>query len=266
MDIQILEMDIEIMHVTSGEIRFPQRQAVINYGSATVTTYNLVNCIAIGGRFKDKKGEPGIFFTHESPTDKDNQKKKLSQIKHILEDAVISDIFIFRLADGSNGEIIAEMFTFIRSVFRIEPQILNYGCDTRIFYGIPKCGKASISTDTISVDMVPIQVEADDRDRGSGGAGSGGTSKPLYSSDDVDTFEPLYLKDKDGDIIIECPICKSKSGRLLEAIFHFYGCPNTGKRPDLSKKPAKGGRRKKTPKQRQKIRRTKKRLNRHRSK
>ena len=35
-----------------NETEFEQRDAVINYGYGQVSTYNLVNCIAIGGVFE----------------------------------------------------------------------------------------------------------------------------------------------------------------------------------------------------------------------
>lgn len=45
------------------ETEFPQEEAVINLGEPQVSTYNLVNCIAIGGIFELTDG---TFLTHES--------------------------------------------------------------------------------------------------------------------------------------------------------------------------------------------------------
>ena len=55
---------MQITHVNSGELKFKQKESIINYGDATISTYNLVNCIAIGGRFNYKEGGgdlKGIF-------------------------------------------------------------------------------------------------------------------------------------------------------------------------------------------------------------
>ena len=52
----------------NNETEFEQHDAVINYGSAPISTFNLVNCLAIGGVF-ELDGHRGTFLTHESPTD-----------------------------------------------------------------------------------------------------------------------------------------------------------------------------------------------------
>ena len=38
--------------INQMETQFEQKEAIINYGSAPISTFNLVNCIAIGGIFK----------------------------------------------------------------------------------------------------------------------------------------------------------------------------------------------------------------------
>jgi hypothetical protein len=242
---------MEIKHVNSGEVRFKQGESVVNYGDATITTYNLVNCIAIGGRFMYKeegKVVPytgggsflnGIFFTHESPTDKEEHKLKLRRIKEILKDALITEIFVFRIdesqaaknkytsgyASGSTTEeIIDEMIRATTSIFGIEPKILVYTCDIKT----ARCGKASISVDSVRTNLETMTMN------------SMGKNSTEESSSVVDTFEPKYLKNKYGDTVIQCPICGSTSGTFLE-ITHNYNCPNRGKRADLSDKPAEGG-------------------------
>lgn len=77
--------EIQIITENSTETEFEQRDAVINYGSASISTYNLVNCIAIGGVF-EIEGQKGSFLTHESPLDYQEQRKKLSEIKSILDE------------------------------------------------------------------------------------------------------------------------------------------------------------------------------------
>lgn len=234
-------MEIDTTHFNSKEVKFPQKKAIINYGDATVTTYNLVNCIAIGGRFNDKANMPGIFFTHESPTDKIIQKKKLEKIKDILKDTVISNIFIFRIdpsqaskniySNGSNTEkIIAEMIDFTRGIFGIEPTILNYMCDIKTF----RCGKASISVSSVATNLEII---------------TNNSSNLRETNNSREIFQPNYLKNKYGDLIIECPSCKYLSGNTL-ILTHRYDCPNKNKKPDLSNKPENGGRRSNTRKSR----------------
>jgi hypothetical protein len=244
-------METEIKHVNSGEIRFKQGESVVNYGDATITTYNLVNCIAIGGRFAYKEGRKfvpyeeqgpylnGIFFTHESPTDKEEHKLKLSRIKEILKDAFITEIFVFRIhhsqadqtrytsgyASGSTTEeIIDEMIRSTTSIFGIEPKILVYSCDIKTF----RCGKASISVDSVRTNIESMTMN------------SMGANVTEEDSSAVGTFEPTYLKNQYGDTVIQCPICGNISGTSLE-ITHNYNCIHRGKRADLSHKPAEGG-------------------------
>jgi hypothetical protein len=225
---------IDSGNIDSGTIDFPRGESIINYGTATVSTYNLVNCIAIGGRFKYGENSTGIFFTHESPTDSRVHKNTLQTIKDTLKDTLVTHLYIFRIepsqaekgtyADGSTTEsVIAEMIRFTRDLFALEPIILNYECDTKTF----RCGKASISVDDARTSMAGL-VEDD-------------LVEPTPDVTPVlGIFEPNYLKNKSGDTIIECPICNSKSGTTLE-ITHAYDCPNKGKKADLSRKPSKGG-------------------------
>jgi hypothetical protein len=134
-----------------------------------------------------------------------------------------------------NGQVTSESYLALRRL----PIIVNSG-DVSLFRGLESSGGSG----SPFISLREVESAA----RRSGGGGSGGT------------FEPIYLKNKTGDIIIECPLCNEKSGTQLESIVHRYNCPNKDKKPDISKKPAKGGRRKKTPKPRQKFRRTKKHL------
>lgn len=231
---------MKITHVNSGEVKFKQKESIINYGDSTITTYNLVNCIAIGGRFNYKEGErdlKGIFFTHESPTDKQIHKQKLQEIQNILKDNIITDIFFFRIEpsqaakekynDGSTTEdIIAEMISFTRGIFGIEPNILTYTCDINSF----RCGKASISLEGVRTNLEIITINS--------------SPVPEDASKIFSLFEPIYLKNEYGNTIVQCPICGSKSGILLQ-IPHVYNCPNKGKKENLSHKPQEGGGRKK---------------------
>jgi len=252
---------MKITHVNSGEVKFKQGESIINYGDATISTYNLVNCIAIGGRF-NYKGEgrdlKGIFFTHESPTDKDKQKAKLQRINDILKDNLITDIFFFRIdpsqtskniyGDGSTTEeIITEMISFTRGMFGLEPNILTYACDIKTF----RCGKASISVDSVRTNLEIITMNSS-------------PSSPVVKDDSniFSTFEPNYLKNKDGDTIIQCPICGNKSGTLLQ-ITHTYDCPNKGKKANLLHKPAEGGNRNKKRKTYKSSKKSQRRITRH---
>jgi hypothetical protein len=226
----------KITHINSGDVIFPQRESIINYGTATISTYNLVNCIAIGGRFKYGGDSIGIFFTHESPEDIHVHKQTLKIIKDTLGDNLVTNLYIFRIEpsqaarntyrDGSTTEsVIAEMIKFTREMFGVEPTILNYECDLKKY----RCGKASISVDdarTALTDFVPV------------------APAPEATQTITGTFEPTYLKNKDGDTIVQCPVCSGKSGTTLE-ITHSYDCSNKGKKEDLSHKPPKGGIRRK---------------------
>jgi len=47
---------IHVFETDNQEISFPQRKAVINFGTSSVKTFGLINCIAIGGLFSDGDG------------------------------------------------------------------------------------------------------------------------------------------------------------------------------------------------------------------
>jgi len=72
----------------ADEIRFPEMDALINLGDASISTQELINCIAIGGEFIDIITEkPGTFLTHESPVNYKVLKTKLTHIKKILTES-----------------------------------------------------------------------------------------------------------------------------------------------------------------------------------
>ena len=151
------------------ETEFEQNSAVINYGSGKISTYNLVNCLAIGGVF-EINGEYGTFLTHESPTDHIEQINKLNKIKTKLDEkkATITQIVLFRIDKGASDvykdgltttSIIELMNTFSKDLFKLVPDIIDYSCDlTNIL--APKCGKAIISPTEHKSVIIPFRSSA----------------------------------------------------------------------------------------------------------
>jgi len=220
----------EIRKITENqtETQFEQKEAIINYGSAPISTFNLVNCIAIGGIFKISERH-GTFLTHESPTDYIELQNKLTKIKKILDsnDATITSIVIFRINDPSksiyaNGltteDIINLMNTFSINLFLLEPIMIEYSCNISKL----SCGKAIISPTHYSTSLIPIRL----------------TSPVSRSSKPRETFEVSVLKNKDGKNIYKCPLCKAITGTAAPenpedtSLFtHDFNCPNKGKIP-----------------------------------
>ena len=248
---------MKITNQPSGEIRISQRESIINYGNATITTFNLVNCIAIGGRFKipDEENISGIFLTHESPQDKFILKQKLSEIKTELSKYLIDSIILFRIDESqvskdrySNGknteENIQEMISFIETLFNIKPEITNYTCDIKTF----QCGKASISPSNFTTSMELI----------SNTNLSSNNNVINTQGSNTETFEPIWLKNRSNDWVAQCPICKTISGTFINAMVHTFVCSNKNKTPSLINKPANGGRKTRKRNKSKKTRRVKK--------
>lgn len=215
------------------EYEFAQKSAIINYGVAPISTYNLVNCIAIGGIFRLPSGQTGSFLTHESPTDYIEQQRKLQQIKSILDtkSAEYIKLVIFRIdnpatntySDGLTTEkIIQIMKEFSKKLFIIEPEEQLYSCDIKSF----RCGKATISPEKHSSNMHNFVLTNNS---------SGEAAAPSYSSGAAaaaapsGTFKPICLTNAAGNRIIQCPICKSISGTSWEYLSHAYNCTNKNK-------------------------------------
>ena len=219
-----------------AETEFEQKYAIINYGSAPISTYNLVNCIAIGGVF-ELDGKLGTFLTHESPTDNLEHQSKLNKIKQILDTkgAKITKIVLFHIdepatdvyKDGSTTtSIISLMIDFCKKIFDLEPNIHYYTCDISNF----RCGKAIISPTTYNSVTTPIVPPDIDRRRD--------YVETASEKSNLQTFKVTVLTNKDGDKIYQCPTCLTKTGTdapkfpTNTSLFaHNFDCSNKGKIP-----------------------------------
>jgi hypothetical protein len=213
------------------ETEFEQKHAVINYGIGPISTYNLVNCIAIGGVFTSLSGKDGTFLTHESPIDYREQISKLIKIKTILDkkNATIIKIVIFRIDepakdiyndDLTTTDIINLMINFSSNLFHLTPNIINYSCDNSTM----RCGKAIISPTRHDSELTKIRLDFD--------------VTPTSLVKPSETFIVEVLHNNYGEKIYECPICKSKSGSHAPknptntSLFsHKFNCPNKNKIP-----------------------------------
>jgi len=209
------------------ETEFEQKSAVINYGSGKISTYNLVNCLAIGGVF-EINGEYGTFLTHESPTDYLEQQNKLNKIKTKLDGkkATITQIVLFRIDQGSktvykNGlttaQIIELMYTFSEDLFKLTPDIIEYSCDLTIFP--PKCGKAIISPTEHKSVIIPFRSSP-----------PSAPSAPSTPSEPRGEFIVEVAQNNWGDKIYQCPECGTSTGTAL-VFSHNFGCSNKNKIP-----------------------------------
>jgi hypothetical protein len=221
----------EIKEITTEtETEFQQRHAVINYGSGPVSTYNLVNCIAIGGVF-EISGKPGTFLTHESPTDYLEQQSKLNTIKTKLYEkkAIITKIVIFRINDPSTTvykdgltttEIIGSMTTFSKELFGLEPFIQPYSCDISNW----RCGKAIISPTEHESVLTQLRFDSDET--------------PSPSIEPLGTFKVKVLYNEKGKKIYQCPECGIITGTAAPEhpnntsyFSHKHVCSNKNKIP-----------------------------------
>ena len=226
-----------------NETEFEQHNAVINYGSAQISTFNLVNCLAIGGVF-ELDGHIGTFLTHESPTDFKEQERKLYKIKNILDNkkARIIQIIFFRTdklesevyldLDGlTTTSIISSMLDYCRRLFGLEPKIHNYTCDTSNPLNM-MCSKAIISPTQYNSSVIPLRISSEIPLRIS----SKIDTRKIASSKETFNVEVLY--NAAGDKIYKCPVCNNITGiRAPEepndtSLFvHTFDCPNKNKIP-----------------------------------
>jgi hypothetical protein len=215
------------------ETEFEQTDAVINYGLAPISTFNLVNCLAIGGVF-ELDGHIGTFLTHESPTDYIEHKRKLTQIKQILDDknATITQIMFFPPNEPgaevySSGltttSIISLMIDHCRELFRLEPNIHYYTCVHTNNVLTTMCGKAIISPTQYTSTLIPIR---------------GSKEKQSVDTKPKEMFIVDVEHDKDGDKIYKCPLCNSLTGtgavqnpNDTSLFLHAFDCPNKNKIP-----------------------------------
>ena len=166
----IYPSDSKIIHIFESDgskIEFPQRKAVVNFGTSSVETFGLINCIAIGGIFVDKDGEvKGAFMAHESPADIMTELYNLDRINQEIQSRGyhISKMLLFKIEpEGASSTI----YTFLGNSynydalcekiaeqcerrFGVKPIIVEYGyycgryMKNRNDPRLSLCGKATI--------------------------------------------------------------------------------------------------------------------------
>ena len=220
--------DITIIEQDDTETEFAQKSAYINFGIGELSTYNLVNCIAVGGIF-DCSGKQGSFLSHEAPTDYADLFYKLEQIQNILEEknCIIKNIVLFRANETGKDiydneltveKIIDMVLQFCRINFSLEPQVELYYFSALV----GKCGKAIISPNNITTDLCNIR----------------NTSEKKKERNIEGTFTPIVLENKYGDKVYQCPECLYTTGtgavsfpNDLSYWSHNHDCINKNKVP-----------------------------------
>ena len=223
-----------ICESTEYEVEFPQKSAIINFGISPLTTYNLVNCIAIGGSFKLKNESIGTFLTHESPTDYISLQTKLKYILDVLNEnsADILLIVLFHsddpgkdkysdLGEVTTSDIVKTMRLFCENTFLNVKLIMktysNSPYSEVFITGKILSGKVTISPTDFSSSLSPLRCESE---------------LPL------ETFFVNVLYDSNGKKIYKCPECKNVTGTYVPTnptdvkyFSHTYICSNKGKIP-----------------------------------
>ena len=219
------------------EVEFPQESAVINFGISPLSTYNLVNCIAIGGSFKLKNESVGSFLTHESPTDYLTLQKKLRYTLEVLSENSANILFIVlfhsddpakdkysELGGMTTTDIVETMRVFCENTFPNVKLIMktytNCSQSEVFITGKFLCGKVIISPTDFSSSLTPHRCESKQ------------TELPF------ETFLVNVLYDSDNKKIYKCPHCKNITGTYIPTnptdvsnFSHTYNCYNKGKIP-----------------------------------
>lgn len=118
------------------ETEFEQGGAYINYGCAPISTYDLVNCLVVGGRF-EIDGKVGVFLTHESPLDCLKHCDKITDIHNILKskNAKILKVVLYHHESPSTetysngmttGKIINLIKNMVKSEFEMDVDVRTY--------------------------------------------------------------------------------------------------------------------------------------------
>lgn len=268
MDVYMSKKRGEIKEINEkvNETEFEQKSAVINYGSGPISTYNLVNCLAIGGVF-ELNGKYGTFLTHESPTDYSEQQNKLNKIKTKLDKkkATIIQIVLFRIdkpaedvyGDGlTTAGIIDLMNTFSGDLFGSDPEMIEYSCDITNLVS-PKCGKAIISPTEYNAVSDSFRF----------------TDSRQIPSEPRGTFVVEVLKNSSGEKIYKCTYCESVTGTLAPkeptnfgAFYHRGKCHNKNKIPKEEGETKGGKKQRRTRRRKSGRRRTRRRKRRKNSK
>jgi len=205
-------MGIRITHEDTGTVEIAQGEAGINYGTASMSTYNLLNCIAFGGRFDDGLRN-GIFLTHELPEDVEILQGNLLLIREALRGITVTDTVLFRIAPSQAiGDIepyIKVLSAFSSDLFGVDPTIRIYECKRNAM----RCGEASITPRSVTTSLISLRP-------------------------DKASFIPLFCTDNGRDILIKCPECGSVSTKFIQSFASHRGaCDNNGKKPNLTDVP-----------------------------
>jgi hypothetical protein len=218
-----------------SEVEFPQGGAVINFGKTSLSTYNLVNCIAIGGSFKLKNESCGTFLTHESPTDYIILQKKLRNILNILTEKLADILFIvlFHSDDPCKDKysdlggmtttyIVETMKEFCKNSFPNSKLIIKKYSNSPLYEffitGNFLAGKVTISPNDFSSSLFPLKSEVKETEN--------------------KTFVVNVLYNNSYEKIYKCPECENITGTYIPTnptdvknFSHTYTCSNIGKIP-----------------------------------
>lgn len=225
-----------------------QGTAVVNFGSAKLYTYNLVNCIAIGGSFSYGDGKKGAFLTHEAPTEYEGHQRTLLSIAHIIGEngASVDRIVLFRSAQPSADVykggmtvpgIAMAMEAFCGETFKTTVSVEQYEQADPVNPASFFCGTATVWPGGHMVGKAALRVAA--RRPPTGVAARRAPTKG--------TFLVEVRTSEHGDKVYFCPVCKRETGTYAvahandsRAFGHLHiesqggqslMCPNDGKIP-----------------------------------
>ena len=238
--------DVRVTNEDGKTIEFEQGAAVVNFGDAKLFTYNLVNCIAIGGSFAYEEGgeqKKGAFFTHEAPTEYEGHQLTLSSIASTLDvkGARVVAVVLFHSARPSGDvykgrmtvpAIVRSMEEFCGRIFKTTVSVEKYeqadlSDISRFFVGTASVWPGGHAVGKASLRASPRRAEPSRAPTG--------------------TFIVDVRKSEHGDKVYFCPECKRLTGTY--AVQHpsdpgsfghlyiespdgsSYKCPNDGKVP-----------------------------------
>jgi len=151
-------------------LKFKQKDSIVNFGSSSIKTFGLINCIAIGGVFVDAENQPkGAFMTHESPRDIDAAFRKIECIQQIIakKNFRVSKTILFKMEKSGQStssylfsgvrrtypDLCNEIAKYCQSAYNLPlPQQVEYGYYAEHYFAkdlLPEklalCGKAIIN-------------------------------------------------------------------------------------------------------------------------
>ena len=161
---------MDFMYNSSWQVSIPQDRKAVNFGKGYVSTYGLMNCIAVGGIIHNPiNKQVAVFMTHRSPMDvvelisdvsvcvsiikqkflvpKLSQKDRI-YVFGIEPDGRSSDEYLHRGKSHTYTELLTDIKHTLGDAYKCPAEVQEYGWYNKHYLQNSKdpnlCGKATV--------------------------------------------------------------------------------------------------------------------------